>query len=154
MQKRNFQLQPYDPNNAVAALQRQLSDLEIQLDNGWKAYEQQVQQTTAIFTERSQLQDTKEAAERRAAETEAKLKQMHSELMQSEQKRNEFQSELNSLRKEQEDLLVLLADQDSKLVQYRKMLKSVGYQVSYQIGLEGGKDKTMELFLINSPTLS
>lgn len=154
MQKRNFQLQPYDPNNAVAALQRQLSDLEIQLDNGWKAYEQQVQQTTAIFTERSQLQDTKEAAERRAAETEAKLKQMHSELVQSEQKRNEFQSELNSLRKEQEDLLVLLADQDSKLVQYRKMLKSVGYQVSYQIGLEGGKDKTMELFLINSPTLS
>ncbi|XP_054155368.1 general vesicular transport factor p115-like [Oppia nitens] len=43
--------------------------------------------------------------------------------------RQQLESELETLRKEQEDLLVLLTDQDSKLGQYKKRLKELGETV-------------------------
>jgi DNA gyrase/topoisomerase IV subunit A len=42
----------------------------------------------------------------------------------------ELQTELDSTKKEQEDLLVLLADQDTKLRLYKTKLKELGQAVS------------------------
>lgn len=43
---------------------------------------------------------------------------------------SERDGELDSLRREQEDLLVLLADQDTKLREYRRRMRDIGAQVS------------------------
>lgn len=43
----------------------------------------------------------------------------------------ELQTELDSTKKEQEDLLVLLADQDTKLSSYKTKLKDLGQNVSF-----------------------
>lgn len=40
-----------------------------------------------------------------------------------------LQEELENIRKEQEDLLVLLTDQDSKLREYKTRLKNLGENV-------------------------
>lgn len=40
-----------------------------------------------------------------------------------------LQEELENIRKEQEDLLVLLTDQDSKLREYKSRLKNLGENV-------------------------
>ena len=50
-----------------------------------------------------------------------------SELLAERQK---LESELDFVRKEQEDLLVLLTDQDSKLRHYKRRLKELGQTVS------------------------
>lgn len=40
--------------------------------------------------------------------------------------------ELDTLKKEQEDLLVLLADQDTKIANYKKLLKENNIPVSWR----------------------
>ena len=40
-----------------------------------------------------------------------------------------MEDELDTLKKEQEDLLVLLADQDTKIDKYKTKLKELGQQV-------------------------
>lgn len=50
---------------------------------------------------------------------------MHSECNECQRLTNE----LENVRKEQEDLLVLLTDQDSKLRHYKKRLKDLGQSV-------------------------
>ena len=42
----------------------------------------------------------------------------------------DVEDELDTLKKEQEDLLVLLADQDTKIDKYKTKLKELGQQVS------------------------
>jgi len=41
-----------------------------------------------------------------------------------------IKEELETLKKEQEDLLVLLADQDTKIDKYKQKLKELGQEVS------------------------
>jgi len=45
----------------------------------------------------------------------------------------DLEDELDTLKKEQEDLLVLLADQDTKIDKYKTKLKELGQHVSYNI---------------------
>ena len=55
-----------------------------------------------------------------------------SQKISSEPKSNDMsriEAELENVRKEQEDLLVLLTDQDSKLRHYKKRLKDLGQTV-------------------------
>lgn len=57
-------------------------------------------------------------------------KAMDQEKSVAEIDRDDVQAELESNKKEQEDLLVLLADQDSKLKRYKSKLKELGQTVS------------------------
>lgn len=41
-----------------------------------------------------------------------------------------FQEELDTIKREQEDLLVLVTDQDSKMSEYRRKLRSYGEEVT------------------------
>ena len=43
----------------------------------------------------------------------------------------DLEDELDTLKKEQEDLLVLLADQDTKIDKYKTKLKELGQHVRY-----------------------
>ena len=45
--------------------------------------------------------------------------------------KRDVQEELETLKKEQEDLLVLLADQDSKIDKYKAKLREAGVQVCW-----------------------
>ena len=54
------------------------------------------------------------------------------------------QEEADSQRREQEDLLVLLADQDSKLATYRRRLKELGETVSATVQLY--RDESFQVF--------
>ena len=45
------------------------------------------------------------------------------------------QEELDTIKKEQDDLLVLLADQDAKIERYRHKLKQLGQEVSLTLRL-------------------
>ena len=49
--------------------------------------------------------------------------------MKSEQDKSGLQEELETLKKEQEDLLVLLADQDTKIDKYKAKLRELGQEV-------------------------
>lgn len=44
-----------------------------------------------------------------------------------------MEEELDTLKKEQEDLLVLLADQDTKIDKYKSKLKELGQPVCHHI---------------------
>ena len=50
----------------------------------------------------------------------------------------DVEDELDTLKKEQEDLLVLLADQDTKIDKYKTKLKELGQQVSNKKKKIGG----------------
>lgn len=55
--------------------------------------------------------------------------ELKNRLEQVEKELSETKEELESIRKEQEDLLVLCSDQDTKLKDYRCRLRNVGEQV-------------------------
>ena len=49
--------------------------------------------------------------------------------MAGDKDKSGLQEELETLKKEQEDLLVLLADQDTKIDKYKARLKELGQEV-------------------------
>lgn len=55
---------------------------------------------------------------------------MEEELSRKEGEKESVKEELETLKKEQEDLLVLLADQDTKIDKYKSKLKELGQEVS------------------------
>ena len=54
---------------------------------------------------------------------------LETEKTEAEIDREQVMNELREGKKEQEDLLVLLADQDTKLKEYRRKLKELGEKV-------------------------
>ena len=58
------------------------------------------------------------------------MQQIENEKSEMEDEKIKMLEDAESLRKEQEDLLVLLADQDTKISTYRKRLKELGETVS------------------------
>jgi hypothetical protein len=96
----------------LADLERRNAELEDQLRRGSDPLELRLQQLTE---EMALLQKKLQAAEAEKAEIEVDREQMM----------NDFQES----KKEQEDLLVLLADQDTKLKTYRQRLRQLGEQI-------------------------
>ena len=58
---------------------------------------------------------------------------MEEELSKKDGDKDKVKEELETLKKEQEDLLVLLADQDTKIDKYKQKLKELGQEVSLTI---------------------
>ena len=58
------------------------------------------------------------------------------EKKKSDQDKLSLQDELETLKKEQEDLLVLLADQDTKIDKFKARLKELGQEVGYTLILK------------------
>ena len=57
---------------------------------------------------------------------------MNREKDEMEDERHKSLEECESIRREQEDLLVLMSDQDSKIDQYKKRLRELGEKVCMQ----------------------
>ncbi|VDP12211.1 unnamed protein product [Soboliphyme baturini] len=145
-----------DPSGMLQTLSAEVRELESQLVFGWQAYENLNQQLSATMNEncslKSQLEQlnatiqnlqqenskTMVAAElekqtrevETSTEAQDEEKKLEAAAEESKKKAETAISDLNSLRKEQEDLLMLLADQDQKLREYRSRLKTIGVEVS------------------------
>uniref|UniRef100_A0A0N5AIB4 Uso1_p115_head domain-containing protein n=1 Tax=Syphacia muris TaxID=451379 RepID=A0A0N5AIB4_9BILA len=100
---------------AVQQLTTQVKELEDQLNVGWQAYETLQQQSC------SQLMQYCE-----------KVQDLQKQLtaVSSEKAKGSESDELTTKNKEIEDLLVLLADQDAKISQYRRRLIQLGETVT------------------------
>ncbi|CAG2105552.1 unnamed protein product [Medioppia subpectinata] len=92
---------------------------ELQIESQNSQYESLVNENRELHELTAKLRDDLNVNEKNA------LKEMES--IGSD--RHKLESELDTVRKEQEDLLVLLTDQDSKLRQYKKKLKELGQTI-------------------------
>ncbi|VDN57083.1 unnamed protein product [Dracunculus medinensis] len=118
---------PNPQDTVVNQLNMQVKELEEQLNYGWQMYEAQTSSLVQSVNECYELK--------------AQIKSLQDQLATAVQQLNLFNSghksvevnnseELISLKKEQEDLLVLLADQDLKISQYRQRLVDLGQAVT------------------------
>ena len=57
------------------------------------------------------------------------IQKLEDEKLSVDQVKSGLQEELETLKKEQEDLLVLLSDQDTKIDKYKARLKELGQEV-------------------------
>lgn len=64
-------------------------------------------------------------------EVKSKADRLESELQWARMENDRLRTEVDKLKKDQEDLLVLMADQDDKLHKYKERLKSLGQAVSH-----------------------
>jgi predicted nuclease with TOPRIM domain len=48
-----------------------------------------------------------------------------------ETKRRDLQSEFDTMKREQDDLLMLLSEQEAKMTSFKRRLKDLGQSVSY-----------------------
>uniref|UniRef100_A0A915C6P9 Vesicle tethering protein Uso1/P115-like head domain-containing protein n=1 Tax=Parascaris univalens TaxID=6257 RepID=A0A915C6P9_PARUN len=117
----------------VQQLSAQVKQLEEQLTYGWQSFEVQgasLAQTSAQLVEANRkihdLEVQLAAAMSNAATVEGARSSNQSEL----RNKGSDDEELASLKKEHEDLLVLLADQDAKISQYRQRLIQLGQTVT------------------------
>ncbi|XP_013399199.1 general vesicular transport factor p115-like [Lingula anatina] len=99
----------------VTDLERQLAMLE--------------DQNKKVCEEKTSLQERL----KKANQDNLNLQEKHNKILEENKKmeleRNEKEDEVNSTKKEMEDLLVLLADQDTKLSEYKKKLKGLGEKI-------------------------
>lgn len=110
-----------DPNQVLATLQAQHSEMEQQLAYGWQAFEQQSSQLAAVSAEKTALQEeSARLIDKATSKASEELRERVSGL----------ERDLSLTKKEQEDLLVLLADQDAKIRDYRLRLVKAGQEVS------------------------
>uniref|UniRef100_A0A1I7XYF1 Uso1_p115_head domain-containing protein n=1 Tax=Steinernema glaseri TaxID=37863 RepID=A0A1I7XYF1_9BILA len=126
-QWQNFQVtQHANPQDGVVQqLTAQINQLEEQLQYGWQAYESQGQQFT------SKMNYYVEKIEK--LEQELNTAQAAASLTNGGYAENAPVGEsavVETLRREQDELLVLLADQDSKIRDYRKRLLELGDDVT------------------------
>lgn len=70
--------------------------------------------------------------------------ELKNRLEQVQKELNEANEELESIRKEQEDLLVLCSDQDTKLKDYRSRLRNLGEQIEDDDDDEDDEDFEIE----------
>lgn len=114
---------PQDP--LVMQLISQNKELEEQLERGWQMYDSQGVSLVAALTEIEEAKTKIRVLEGQIAQTvlDHSYKQMNSTEIVND-------DEVAVLRKEQEDLLVLLADQDAKILEYRRKLTELGQAVT------------------------
>ncbi|TMS38604.1 hypothetical protein L596_005294 [Steinernema carpocapsae] len=125
-QWQNFQIGQHASQDAVVQqLTAQVAELDQQLQFGWQAYETQGQE---MVTKMNFYTEKIDKLERELAT--AQEAQLLSNGEESTESPKDESDEMTKLRREQEDLLVLLADQDSKLRHYRRRLVDVGENVS------------------------
>ncbi|EYC09732.1 hypothetical protein Y032_0059g3016 [Ancylostoma ceylanicum] len=115
----NLQL-PNPTEAAVTYLQQQVQQLEQQLAYGYQAFEEHSKSTVKYASECAEWKAKAEAAEAQLA-----AKKEESKNEKALENGEEGQSELALLKSEQEDLLVLLADQHNKITQYRNRLREL-----------------------------
>ncbi|CAD6192907.1 unnamed protein product [Caenorhabditis auriculariae] len=122
------------PNAAevgVAQLQQQIAELEQQLSFGYQAFEQQSQSIVQYTNQNAELREAVSKLESALATKEREISEAKSSVAVNGHASNpEDQEEVTKLRSEQEDLLVLLAEQHNKMTQYRRTLKSLGQPVT------------------------
>jgi len=132
-------------------LEAQLKDLETQLNYGWQAYEGQGQQLTAMTAQYEQSKQQADYHQQWSQYWQSEFEKLSTSIAEKEnntpvavpvqQQQNSANeeeltsmvNELTNLRKEQEDLLVLCADQDQKLKEYRRVLKEHGLLAPGQV---------------------
>ncbi|EFO93069.1 hypothetical protein CRE_10100 [Caenorhabditis remanei] len=134
-QWQNYQLAQV-PNAAevgVTQLQQQVAELEQQLGYGYQAFEQQSQTILHYTAENAQLRERLVKADASISELTSKIAIVNSQppsngvVENGDQKSDD---ELVKLKQEQEELLMLLADQHNKMSVYRRRLKSLGQPVT------------------------
>ncbi|XP_043199707.1 general vesicular transport factor p115-like [Amphibalanus amphitrite] len=131
----------------ASTLRQRVSELEAQLSTAPSAAElSQLRQRVAEFETSSApsifpastasvtTQATSEVAPAAAATSEAseELRKLHDKLSAQEKELRELRGageELEELRREQEDLLVLLTDQEARQEEYKKKLRQLGVEV-------------------------
>ncbi|RCN35227.1 Uso1 / p115 like vesicle tethering protein, head region [Ancylostoma caninum] len=111
---------PNPTEAAVTYLQQQVQQLEQQLAYGYQAFEEHSKSTVKYASECAEWKAKAEAAEAQLA-----AKKEESKNEKALENGEEGQSELALLKSEQEDLLVLLADQHNKITQYRNRLREL-----------------------------
>ncbi|XP_060552490.1 general vesicular transport factor p115-like isoform X2 [Ruditapes philippinarum] len=84
---------------------------------------------TKLTDERNTLQDRVKKANEENLNLIDKVHKMEDELSKKDGEKDMIKEELETLKKEQEDLLVLLADQDTKIDKYKQKLKELGQEV-------------------------
>ncbi|CAL2040891.1 unnamed protein product [Caenorhabditis brenneri] len=134
-QWQNYQLSqlPNATETGVTQLQQQVSELEQQLGYGYQAFEQQSQTVLHYTSENAQLRERLGKTEASLVETTSKLEALKTQPVSNEVAENGDQKsdeELAKLKQEQEELLMLLADQHNKMTVYRRRLKSLGQPVT------------------------
>ncbi|XGW31946.1 hypothetical protein V3C99_010262 [Haemonchus contortus] len=111
---------PNPTETAVQYLQQQVQQLEQQLAYGYQAFEEHSKSTAKYASDCAEWKHRAEVAEAELAK-EREAKRQQNALHNGEN----GLSELAALKAEQEDLLVLLADQHNKITQYRNRLKDL-----------------------------
>ncbi|CAG9533455.1 unnamed protein product [Cercopithifilaria johnstoni] len=112
-------------NPIVEQLISQIKELEEQLERGWQMYDSQGVSLAAALKEIEEARSRIRVLEEQIAQTalDHSCKQVPPEKMVND-------DEIAVLKKEQEDLLVLLADQDAKILEYRRKLVELGQAVT------------------------
>ncbi|XP_053393471.1 general vesicular transport factor p115-like isoform X2 [Mercenaria mercenaria] len=87
------------------------------------------EEVTKLMDERNTLQDRVKKANEENLNLIDKVHKMEEELSRKDGEKDSVKEELETLKKEQEDLLVLLADQDTKIDKYKQKLKELGQEV-------------------------
>ncbi|KJH51876.1 Chitin synthase [Dictyocaulus viviparus] len=125
-----------NPTEAVVQyLQQQVQQLEQQLAYGYQAFEEHGKSTAKYAADCEEWKRRAEIAEGQLAEEQQKKV----EGMSLQNKANGF-SELDQLKAEQEDLLMLLADQHNKLTQYRNRLKELNQVTGNKTQKKNGRN--------------
>uniref|UniRef100_A0A9J2PNX3 Vesicle tethering protein Uso1/P115-like head domain-containing protein n=1 Tax=Ascaris lumbricoides TaxID=6252 RepID=A0A9J2PNX3_ASCLU len=117
----------------VQQLSAQVKQLEEQLTYGWQSFEVQgasLAQTSAQLVEANRKIHDLEVQLAAAMSNAAAVDDSQTSNQDGLHNKGSDDEELASLKKEHEDLLVLLADQDAKLSQYRQRLIQLGQTVT------------------------
>ncbi|KAI6175968.1 hypothetical protein M3Y97_00748000 [Aphelenchoides bicaudatus] len=108
-----------DPNAVVfQQLQTQLQETEQQLQYGWQCFEEQRKTLEATSLKMHQLTQELEQATRQQPQ------------QSSSKELAAAKTELNALKREHDDILILLAEQDAKITAYKQKLKAHNEVVS------------------------
>ncbi|XP_052780559.1 general vesicular transport factor p115-like [Mya arenaria] len=86
-------------------------------------------EVTKVTDERNSLQDRLRKANEENLNLCEKINRLEEECSKKDREKDELKDELETLKKEQEDLLVLLADQDTKIDKYKSRLRELGQEV-------------------------
>ncbi|VDK82667.1 unnamed protein product [Litomosoides sigmodontis] len=113
---------PNSQDQIVGQLISQNKELEEQLEHGWHMYDSQGLSLAAALKEIEEAKAKIGVLEEQIAQTALD----HS----SKQIPEKVNDKIEALKKEQEDLLVLLADQDAKIFEYRRKLVELGQEVT------------------------
>ncbi|CAJ76944.1 Uso1_p115_head domain-containing protein [Caenorhabditis elegans] len=125
---------PNGVETGLAQLQQQVNELEQQLGFGYQAFEQQSQTMLHYTSENANLKDRLAKTEAALAEANYKIEQLNLKPISNgivvEHEPQADSEEFSKLKQEQEELLMLLADQHNKMSAYRRLLRNLKQPVT------------------------